>query len=95
MRESDRKLRDALVAAGLDHLAERAARGEWNDYFGRHPMPQHHLVMTLRATAGDTVELQRRVIRGEFDGTAEEANEWACSPEGRATLAELGLEGRG
>lgn len=49
MRASDKVLHDALKAEGLDDLAERAAQGEWNDYFGKHAMNMQHLAATLRS----------------------------------------------
>lgn len=47
MRASDQVLHEALAKAGLDDLAERAATGEWNDYFGKHALNGHHLIHTL------------------------------------------------
>jgi hypothetical protein len=99
MRASDKVLHDALLKAGHADLAERAKAGEWNDYFGPHPAPQHHLVATLfeRARtlpggADKAIELKaiaERAMRGDFDGTKEEAEEWAASDEGQATFREL------
>lgn len=58
MRASDQKLYAALDNAGLDDLAQRAADGEWNQYFGEHGFPQQHL----------TAEIQQK-----FFGTIAEA----------------------
>ena len=49
MRASDKTLHDALKREGLDDLAERAAAGEWNDYFGKHAMNMNHLAAVLRS----------------------------------------------
>jgi hypothetical protein len=94
MRASDQVLHDALRDAGFLDLASRAAAGEWNDYFGTHAMPQHDLIHALRARRNarntEVVEgLVRRIMDGDFDGTREESEEWARSPEGRATFNEL------
>lgn len=51
MRASDKLLHEALVAADLPALAERAKAGEWNEYFGRYAIPQNHLVAELRIAA--------------------------------------------
>jgi hypothetical protein len=95
MRPSDHKLYEALRAADLPDLATRAAEGEWNDYFGRHAAPQHHLIAQLEkriARRSDPEMIQgliQRVIDGDFDGTKMEADEWAASPEGQAVFREL------
>lgn len=100
MRQSDQILHDALMEAGFDELAGRAAASEWNDYFGVHDgMELTHLVSVLhressrpengpvkRAAAKRLIE---RVKEGDFDGTREEADEWAQSPEGKATFGKL------
>jgi hypothetical protein len=102
MRASDRKLHDALKKAGLHDLADRAADSEWNDYFGKHELPQHALVAELRARASADPSLQRncerlvrQVIEGEFDGTREESDEWASSEEGQRVMDELAQTPRG
>lgn len=96
MRPSDQILVEALTELGFTDLAKRAAGGEWNDYFGTHAMPQHHLVATLRSRfddfpskIADIEAVVGRVVQGDFDATKTEADEWAASPEGQATFAEL------
>lgn len=85
MRESDRVLADALRAAGLEELVERAAAGEWNDYFGKHGAPQHALIGELRGYTGSRRYraniLINRIIDGDFDGTPAEAEEYMTTPE--------------
>lgn len=100
MRASDKVLHDALVEAGLPTLAQRAARGEWNDYFGEHDAPQHALLAELRNAAmnGRLLQarfagLKRRVMGGDFDGTKAESDEWAQSPEGREAFEALRRHG--
>lgn len=97
MRASDQKLVNALNAVGFHDLAERAATGEWNDYFGKHPLPQIHLVATLTHYAGRqgpvartaAKKLVERVKDGDFDGTKEESDEWAASEEGQEAFNSL------
>ena len=93
MRESDRILAEALREAGIEELVLRAADGEWNDYFGPHAMPQHHLIACLRQIHGKRRKaanrLIERVIAGDFDGTTEESQEWHDSPEGQETFRQL------
>jgi hypothetical protein len=95
VRPSDHKLYEALRAADLPDLAERAKAGEWNDFFGRHDAPQHHLIAQLekripRRQDPETIQgVIQQVIDGEFDGTKAEADEWAASEEGQAIFREL------
>jgi len=96
MRASDRNLYDALMDVGFTDLANRAADGEWNDYFGKHPMNITHLIGTLIQRKqdfpmkSDSIEDVIALAKsGHFDGTREEADEWAASPEGIETFKEL------
>jgi hypothetical protein len=97
MRESDRILAADFRAAGLEHLAARAERGEWNDYFGSHTMPQYALIATLRAEVklANPVRKQliAQVVDGKYDGTIAESEEWAASPEGQSVFGSLLGEG--
>jgi hypothetical protein len=90
MRESDRLLAEALREAGLEELVARAADGEWNDYFGRHGVPQHHLVETLRRYTGRrrvaANKMIDRVLRGDFNGTDAESDEWLSTPEAQDVM---------
>jgi hypothetical protein len=90
MRESDRRLAEALRAAGLEELVERAVGGEWNDYFGQHEAPQHHLIDTLRIFTGKRRRAANRiidrVIAGDFDGTLSESTEWEATPEAQDAM---------
>lgn len=73
----------------MPDLAHRAARGEWNDYFGKHATPQRHLMDTLKARMGRAekdgdltkanaiTKIALSIIKGKYDGTQEEAEEWA------------------
>ncbi len=93
MRESDAILAADLREAGLDHLADRAEQGEWNDYFGQHDMPQHALIGALREEIRLTNVVRQRlianVVDGKYDGTLAESEEWAKSPEGQEVFSQF------
>ena len=96
MRESDKKLHQAMTDLGFPDLAERAAAGEWNDYFGKHAMNITDLILTLRARAEDFPSkydeikaVVERAKNGEFDASKAEAEEWAASEEGQETFSAL------
>lgn len=84
-RPSDEKLAGALRDAGLEDLALRAERGEFNDFFGAHAAPKMALVGALRdrETPAEAEHLAGRVLAGEFDSDRDEAAEWYASPEGQ------------
>lgn len=96
MRASTQKLVDALereVTKNPDNeklkaIFEEAKEEAFNDYFGKYDLPQLTLVRKLReAKAGHAIIIN--VINGVYDGTKEEADEWAASPEGQAAFREL------
>jgi hypothetical protein len=94
---SSRRLATALRELGLEALSLRADRDEFNDYFSQHEFPLLKLVAEL---SGPKIKhkygvqrLIERIKQGEFDGTPEEAEEWAQSPEGQDTFRRL-LEGK-
>lgn len=80
-------------------MIDRAERGYYHDYLSPLAMPELALVSELRGLAAHpslTVSSRRlclaladAVIRGEHDASPAEADEWAASPEGQATMAEL------
>lgn len=96
---------DRLVAALREipgvpvDMISYALDGYYDDY--RLPMafPITQLCIDLKelaaapATPHDSRQLlqglRRRVMDGEFDGTAEESEAWAQSPEGQAAFREL------
>lgn len=89
MHTKDR-LAAALTEANLPELAERAAKGGFDDFMSDLPLPMLALVDELaKAATRKALDLRKRVMKGEFDGTAEEAEAWANSPEGQATLAKI------
>lgn len=75
----------------LEGTIRKARRGDFNDYFADSATPIHDLVTELRRLGFP--DLAQRAIDGEFDGTPEEADAWAKSPEGQAAFRDL-VEGR-
>jgi hypothetical protein len=81
------------VAATSSHVdkyeafAKRAETGEFDDYASTYDCPITQLYDELLA-AGFT-KFAARVANGEFDATKEESDEWANSPDGKATLSLL------
>ncbi len=82
------RLAQALREAGLTDMAERAARGYYDDYESELDAPCMALVKDLQ-TAGRT-DMAERAMRGEWDGTKEEGEAW-MKREGRDLLKDLGL----
>jgi hypothetical protein len=84
------KLAAALTEANLPELAERAAKGGFDDFMSDLPLPMITLVDLLaKAATRQALDLRKRVINGEFDSTAAEAEAWANSPDGQATFAKF------
>lgn len=79
-------------AAKYEAFAERAETGEFDDYGDTYVFPITQLYTELLA-AGFT-KFAKRVADGEFDATAEEADEWARSPSGQEVAKHLSLEMR-
>lgn len=89
----------AMLRAAID--------GYYDDYLSPLAAPVNQLVADLRSLAAlpstgpkaraALAGLVSRAIGGEFDGTREEAEAWAASPEGRAVFRELtdGMPGFG
>lgn len=84
------KLAQALRDIGQPEMADKAAAGYWHDFLSPLTFPQVDLVGRLAAlrTPGAT-KLAAAVMNGEFDASKEEADEWAATPEGKATRREL------
>lgn len=83
------RLAEALRAAGLDEMAEKAARGHYDDFESPLPFPMLTLVAELGRIGGVALRLRDRVMAGDFDATPEEAEAWAKSAEGQETLHKL------
>lgn len=91
-----------LDAVGLHDMARRARLGHFDDYFCpddvNDGMNINRLVAELRMQARVQVnstsrmminELAEMAIDGEFDGTKEESDRWAKSPDGQRVFNEL------
>lgn len=90
MRASDAKLAAALREAGLPDMAARAEQGEWNDFFGKHGLPQLALIAELKEVDTSAARIViDRVCNGDFDAGKEESDEWAASPEGQEAFGKL------
>lgn len=80
-------------------MIDRAKAGYYGDYTTDLSFPQMELITDLtriKQSEGMPVasrKLINAVIRdvrsGEYDGTSEEAEEWAASPEGQQVMREL------
>lgn len=93
------RLAEALREAGANEaMIARAQAGYYDDYESPLAMPLTQLMVDLRvaaqynhshATAAKLWQLAEDVKHGKYDGTAEEADAWFKSEEGRETLAEF------
>lgn len=94
IKPTTEKLAEAMEARNNPRLAKmiiKARAGFYDDYKSHLPTPIMQLVLDL-IEAGET-ELAELAKRGQFDGTPEEAAEWAKSPEGRSMFNEVFGEG--
>jgi hypothetical protein len=79
-----------LVSAGLISHADKAVAGWYDDYLSPLDLPTTQLVNDLQKAGTPAAMLIReQVIKGDYDATAEEAEAWAASPEGREAFALL------
>lgn len=92
------RLAMALRERGLTTLALNAEQGFYDDFDSPLALPKVALVADLRQVARENhllaahvADMIRRVQRGEYDNSRQEAAEWARSPEGQRSLQELGL----
>lgn len=82
------RLAEAMVEAGCPaDMITRARAGYYDDYRSPLPFPITQLVDDLRDTGH--YDLARRAMDGDFDGTREEADAWAASPEGQQVFRDL------
>lgn len=87
MRTSDR-LAAALVEAGAPgDMVTKALNGYYDDYRSPLAMPETQLLADARLHG--LTSIAEGVLRGEWDGTKEESEEWAKSPDGQAAFREL------
>lgn len=92
MRESTAKLVEALEkevqTRKMVEILEKAKQDYYHDYVGEAELPQIELVNDLKAASASR-RIIKRVVDGDFDGTKEESEEWANSPEGRSVFGEF------
>jgi len=89
MRSTERLAQalEALNDPRLESMIKLARGGYYSDYGSPLDFPEMQLVADLRGLG--LTDMAQRTINGEFDGTPEESDEWARSPEGQATFREL------
>lgn len=87
------RLAQALRLAGAPgEMITRAEEGYYDDYKSPLAAPIYQLVLDCQAIGTSKMHnIAQMAISGEFDGQQWEADEWAKSEEGKATLGELGL----
>ena len=84
------KLANELELINEPALAAKARDGMYDDFLSPLDMPTMQLLHDLMSTGhGAAIKFRERVKTGEFDGTAEEAETWAASPEGKVVLGKL------
>ena len=89
------KLAKELELINEPELAAKAREGYYDDYLSPLDTPQLQLLQDLYKTGhGAAIKFRERVKEGEFDGTKEEADAWAASPEGQAVFGKL-AKGKG
>lgn len=90
MHTKDRLAQAMREAALPDNMINAACEGYYDDYLSPHAdnmaVLLNHL-MTIGTVAA--LSLRQRVINGEFDGTLEESEAWANSPDGQRAFREL------
>jgi hypothetical protein len=89
MATADRLARE-LELAGFPDMAARARAGYYDDFLSPLAAPIVQLVLELTNLGSPAaLVLARRAMEGDFDGTEAEAEAWAASPEGQATMRRL------
>lgn len=82
-----------LEKAGLDFMAVKAREGYYHDYLSPLAAPCLQLEIDLRnAATPAALALRARHLKGEFDATKEESDEWAASPDGQEVFSHLSPE---
>lgn len=84
------KALEALHNPKLDGLIRAAKRGDFSDTESQSATPIMDLVEALRKAGCGPLAV--RAMHGEFDATAEEWAAWEQTPEGRETLASIGMK---
>lgn len=84
------KLADALRAADLPEMADRAAQGYYHDFLSPLETPCIQLDRELSKVATPAaLGVRSRHRNGEFDASLEESDAWAASPDGQAAYGQL------
>ena len=79
-----------LFKANLPEMAKKASEGWYHDYLSPLAAPSVQLAQDLaRVNTSASRVLRARHMRGEFDASQEESEEWARSPEGLAAVRAL------
>ncbi len=77
----------ALTSERVTAILDKAREGYYHDY--KSPLAAPKVALLLDLEAAGLHELATRVRAGEFDEGPEEAEAWAQSPEGQATMRRL------
>lgn len=85
-------IREVATETRHHRLADRAAKGEFADYGDDHACPITACYQLCKQYGLHSIA--DRLADGEFDASAEEADEWARSPSGQAIAKELSPEMR-
>lgn len=79
------RLAVALEQSGAPpYMVQRAREGYYDDY--KSPLTRPIMQLVADAKTARLWDIATRAANGEFDGTREEADEWARSAEGQETL---------
>lgn len=83
-------LAQELRKAGLNEMADKAAKAYYHDFLSPLATPCLQLEADLRAAGTPAAEaLRQRHLNGEFDANADESQDWAKSFDGRRTFQRL------
>lgn len=90
------KLAVALIDADLVDMAHKAATGYYHDFLSPLDMPTTQLLNDLAAAGTPAaLALRKQVVKGEYDASPEEAQEWLHnSPRGRDAFVSVFRGGR-
>jgi len=79
-----------LHKAGLVDMAVKAGQGYYHDYLSPLDFPSLQLSTDLmEAGTPAALSLCDRQIKGEFEASKEEVDDWSVSPEAKEIFAEL------
>jgi hypothetical protein len=92
IKHSRDRLAHELRTIGRLDMAVKAAEGYYDDFLSPLAAPAIVLAHELSVIGTpDALALRARVTEGEFDATAEEADAWAKSSEGRRAFRQLSV----